>query len=141
MPVRPLFSRVIVFHVVNRRRFKSGLFSGNMVKDTLFGAQWVWVYGASENCQHDFKPGDKVLLEDGMALLDCDLNLYEQVKDLPEFADLKREVEEQEADVWTKAVLEGAIIAAESDVRLKDKYVPEAPSSDLSRALHGSVSP
>jgi len=138
MPVRPIFSRVIVFHVHNRRRFKSGLFSGNTDKDNLFGPQWVWVYGASENCHYDLKPGDKVLMEDGMALLDVDLNLYEQIKDDPRFAELRREVEEHEADVNTRAVLEGAIIAAESDVKLKPKYV-EAPSSDLSHPLHGSL--
>jgi len=80
------------------------------------------------------------MLEDGMALLDVDLKLFDEVKNDQRYKDLLQEVEDSDADVVTKAVLEGAIIAVDGDVKLKPIY-DETSGSHLPRALHRSLSP
>lgn len=109
---------------MNKRKLgKSNLYSGNTVKDTLFGPQWVYVLSASDDCHYDWKAGQKVLLDDGLVLYETDLKLYDKVIDNPLFAALHEDVKQFDADVVTKAVTEGAILAAdtEEEIQLKIK--------------------
>lgn len=109
---RPTSHRIAVFHVRHRAKTASGiLYRPKGHDDTLWGAQEVWVYKCGPDCSPQFKPGTKLLIPDGSAMIEDAPNTWELVQDSSDFKDLKEIVDRLECQVQTKLIFEGAAIA------------------------------
>lgn len=110
MTIRPTFKRLVVFQLPERRRLKSGLFSGAPRHGSISRYQELWVLAASPKCDNEYSKGLKVYCQDGFELYDTeDLDEWEKYKDDPAFQALKDLEVETEGKVITKLVPEGAL--------------------------------
>lgn len=104
--------RLAVFHVKYKDKTDSGLLYRHKSEDfTLSGAQWVYVYRSGPNCRHDYKPGDKILIEDGCVLVDELPNTWDLCRELPEFKELADAETKLGLTIRCKIMFEGAVLA------------------------------
>jgi hypothetical protein len=104
--------RLAVFHAKYQERTGSGLLFRAHIEDyTIAGTQWVYVYRSGPDCVHKFKPGDKILIEDGLVLTDSAPNNWEYCRDLPEFKELRELEEKMGLTIQCKIMFEGAVLA------------------------------
>lgn len=109
--IRPLGSRIIVFHPVNHRKMSNGLYAGWAWRGNVHGAQWVYVVATGPECELGLSPGDKVLLEDSLVLDGEGLDLWEGYKGNQEFSELAAHQAKTDCDVETRPVLERCLLA------------------------------
>ena len=109
--IRPLGSRLIVFHAQNHRRMENGLYAGWAWRGNIHGAQWVYVLAVGPECKLGLKPGDKVLLEDSMVLDPEGMDFWDGYKENPLFSELAAHQAKTDCDVETRPVLERCLIA------------------------------
>lgn len=108
----PTLARIAVFHIRLQEKTGSGLLYRPHSEDfTLDGTQWVWVYSTGPLCTLGLKRGDKVLLQDGLALDDAVPDQWEVSKDLPEFKELKEMQERLGLSIQTKITWESRLLA------------------------------
>ncbi len=110
--VRALRNRLIVFSVPVRRKTKNGLYVYNSKRAQYFGGEDVWVISAGDRVHEEaLKPGARAMVNDGMELEPSDLELWNDFKDNPLFAELKAYVEEVDGEVRTQIITEDSVIA------------------------------
>ena len=109
--------RLAVFHIKYQAKHHGSILYRHRQDDfTLSGAQWVWVYRAGPKCKYPFKPGDKILVEDGLVMTDSLPNTWELCRELPEFKELKELEEKLEATIQCKIMFETAALAIDDNL-------------------------
>jgi len=109
---RPRNRRLFCFAVPYRGKFQgSTLYQPKDILGSLSRAEDIWVLAWADDCQFTWHKGFHGLLDDGLELEPSNLDLWEEHKDDPEFAEMKQFVEEVEGIVETKIVHERSILA------------------------------
>lgn len=117
--VRPMFTRLVVFSVPERAKLLNGLYKGNSNRHAFSRAEEIWVVAKGKDVREDFKRGDHAWLNDSFELEPSDLDLWDEYKDLPEFAELKAFVEQVEGRVRTQIVIEDSILVLDNDYEIE----------------------
>ncbi len=119
MKVTPLFKRYLVFHMPVRRKLKgSKLYVGNSHRGSMSRAEEVWIIEKGTQCTYDLDRGDHCWLYDAFELTECEINLWDKLKCQPEFEKLRALSEDLDADVVTKLVFEGSILAVDPEYQI-----------------------
>lgn len=120
MKVTPLFRRYLVFHMPIRNKIKgSSLYVANSKRGSYSRAEEVWIIEAGKECTYNLKPGDHCWLYDSFELTNCDINLWDEYKDYPEFEALKQLQIQFEGEIKTKLVFEDSILAVDPEYQIE----------------------
>jgi hypothetical protein len=110
----PLHKRLFAFSVpIQHKMYGSSLYRGAPRSGQFSEARPIWIVAIAKDCRDQWHVGQKAYVSDGFALEPVDLGLWDEFKDLPEFAGLKKFVEEVEGEVDTIVVNEGSILGVE----------------------------
>lgn len=119
MDIKPLHKRWLVFEVPYKQKIPGSiLYTPNSHRDSINGVQKVWLISHSNEIKNtDLKMGDCCYVYDGFDLLNIDMKyddaLWEQYKDHPAFAAMRKFVDEVDGIVKTKIVSDGSLLAVE----------------------------
>lgn len=117
MEWRPRNKRLFVFSVPEKNKIKgSSLYQPKANRGFHTQTQECWILSAANDCQVNWKRGQKVYIHDGFELEPVDLDLWSEYQNDPAFASLKAFVAEVEGKVRTEIIAEGSILATEGDV-------------------------
>jgi hypothetical protein len=113
---QPLHKRLFAFSVpIQHKVAGSKLYRGAPRRGQFSEARPIWVVASAKDCVDTWSVGQKCYVSDGFALEPVDLGLWDEFKDLPEFADLRAFVEDVEGEVDTIVVNEGSILGVEDE--------------------------
>lgn len=109
---KPLFRRLICFSVpVRRKLLNSILYSPAARRGSYSSIQDVWIVSKADKVSLDLKMGDRCWIADSFELEPTNLNLWDKMKEWPEFKSLKEFVESVDGDVVTQVVMEDSLLA------------------------------
>ena len=115
MKVTPLFKRYVVFTMPRRTKLKSGLYVGNDSRGSYNRAEEVWIAASGRETTMDLKLGDHCWIHDAFELDPCGLDLWPEMKDLPEFSKLKEMQQTFDGEIVTRIVIEDSLLVIDNE--------------------------
>jgi hypothetical protein len=105
---------MIVFSVPVQRKFEgSQLFKANARRGTYASCQPVWIVAQGPDVQERLPTGTRGFIADNFELEPSDLNMWAELKDRPEFKDIREFVELVDGEVTTQIISESSLLAVE----------------------------
>jgi hypothetical protein len=108
----PRNRKLFVFSVPERAKFTgSSLYQPQANRGSLSRCEDIWVLTAAKDCRYEWKRGEHCFISDGFEAEPTELSLWDQYKDLPEFAELREFIANVGGKVRCQLVHEESVLA------------------------------
>lgn len=112
-------NRCLVFSVPVRNKIEGSiLYRGKPKRYSYSRAEEIWIINCGQLCKEQFVAGTHAWVADSFELDESGLNLWDDFKDLPQFAMLKEFVQSVDGEVVTQIVRSDSLLAVDDDYEI-----------------------